>query len=155
MTNPRWTHCPPGSNWGDFGPDQLGRINLVTPEKRARVSRRRARGLLSVSACRSTIPAAMRRSAPLSAAVAADPARRGGPTSTTRSRERPPTTIWRSLPVQHSRQWDSPAAGPSAIVLRKSALMGGSSPRVTKGHRRRRAARPSRWVDRYVSEVLK
>ena len=31
---PRWTHRPPGSNWGDFGPDdQNGRLNLITPEK--------------------------------------------------------------------------------------------------------------------------
>ncbi len=30
----RWSHRPEGSNWGDFGPDdQLGRINLLTPEK--------------------------------------------------------------------------------------------------------------------------
>ncbi|HBV54858.1 MAG TPA: cyclase [Rhodobacteraceae bacterium] len=30
----RWTHRPDGSNWGDFGPDdQLGRLNLITPEK--------------------------------------------------------------------------------------------------------------------------
>jgi kynurenine formamidase len=30
----RWKQRPPGSNWGDFGPDdQLGRINLLTPEK--------------------------------------------------------------------------------------------------------------------------
>jgi kynurenine formamidase len=35
MTNPRWKHRPEGSNWGDFGPDdQLGRLNLITPEKR-------------------------------------------------------------------------------------------------------------------------
>ncbi|WP_319825587.1 cyclase family protein [Thalassovita sp.] len=34
MTNPRWTHRPEGSTWGDFGPDdQLGRLNLITPEK--------------------------------------------------------------------------------------------------------------------------
>lgn len=33
-TTPRWTHRPPGSNWGDFGPDdQCGRMNLVTAEK--------------------------------------------------------------------------------------------------------------------------
>ena len=33
-SNPRWTHRPPGSTWGDFGPDdQLGRLNLITPEK--------------------------------------------------------------------------------------------------------------------------
>ncbi len=32
--NPRWTHRPQDSTWGDFGPDdQLGRLNLVTPEK--------------------------------------------------------------------------------------------------------------------------
>ena len=31
---PRWKQRPPGSNWGDFGPDdQCGRINLLTPEK--------------------------------------------------------------------------------------------------------------------------
>ena len=30
----RWKHRPPGSNWGDFGPDdECGRINLLTPEK--------------------------------------------------------------------------------------------------------------------------
>ncbi len=33
-TNPRWQHRPAGSTWGDFGPhDQLGRLNLLTPEK--------------------------------------------------------------------------------------------------------------------------
>lgn len=32
--NPRWKQRPPGSNWGDFGPDdQYGRMNLLTPEK--------------------------------------------------------------------------------------------------------------------------
>ena len=32
---PRWTQRPPGSNWGDFGPDdQRGRMNLLTPERR-------------------------------------------------------------------------------------------------------------------------
>lgn len=31
---PRWKHRPPGSDWGDFGPDdQNGRLNLITPEK--------------------------------------------------------------------------------------------------------------------------
>ncbi len=34
MENPRWTHRPDGSNWGDFGPDdQLGRLNLIPPYK--------------------------------------------------------------------------------------------------------------------------
>ncbi len=33
-TNARWTQRPPGSNWGDFGPDdECGRLNLVTPAK--------------------------------------------------------------------------------------------------------------------------
>ncbi len=32
--NPRWSRRPEGSTWGDWGPDdQLGRLNLVTPEK--------------------------------------------------------------------------------------------------------------------------
>ncbi|AVS66104.1 cyclase [Paracidovorax avenae] len=32
--NPRWKQRPPGSTWGDFGPDdQLGRLNLLTPDK--------------------------------------------------------------------------------------------------------------------------
>jgi hypothetical protein len=30
----RWIQRPPGSNWGDFGDDdELGRINLLTPER--------------------------------------------------------------------------------------------------------------------------
>ena len=30
----RWKQRPPGSNWGDFGPDdQLGRLNLLTPQQ--------------------------------------------------------------------------------------------------------------------------
>ena len=32
--NPRWTRRPDGSTWGDWGPDdQLGRLNLLTPER--------------------------------------------------------------------------------------------------------------------------
>nr|WP_238858201.1 cyclase family protein [Faunimonas pinastri] len=32
---PRWKNRPEGSNWGDFGPeDQIGRLNLLTPERR-------------------------------------------------------------------------------------------------------------------------
>ncbi|OCC25023.1 cyclase [Croceicoccus estronivorus] len=31
----RWKQRPEGSNWGDFGPDdQIGRMNLLTPERR-------------------------------------------------------------------------------------------------------------------------
>ena len=37
MTTPRWKHRPEGSTWGDWGPDdQLGRLNLLTPDKAAR-----------------------------------------------------------------------------------------------------------------------
>ena len=33
-TAARWRQTPPGSTWGDFRPDdQLGRLNLLTPEK--------------------------------------------------------------------------------------------------------------------------
>lgn len=32
---PRWNRRPEGSNWGEFGDDdQLGRLNLITPERR-------------------------------------------------------------------------------------------------------------------------
>jgi kynurenine formamidase len=32
--NPRWKRRPPGSTWGDFGPDdQRGRLNLITRQK--------------------------------------------------------------------------------------------------------------------------
>jgi kynurenine formamidase len=35
MMNNRWKNRPQGSTWGDFGPDdQVGRINLLTPERR-------------------------------------------------------------------------------------------------------------------------
>ena len=38
-TNPRWTNRPEGSTWGDWGPDdQLGRLNLLTPERRRRAA---------------------------------------------------------------------------------------------------------------------
>lgn len=34
LTNPRWKNRPEGSNWGEWGPDdQLGRLNLLTPEQ--------------------------------------------------------------------------------------------------------------------------
>jgi hypothetical protein len=33
-SSPRWVRRPPGSTWGDWGPDdQLGRLNLLTPDK--------------------------------------------------------------------------------------------------------------------------
>jgi Putative cyclase len=46
MSNPRWKQRPPGSNWGDFGPDdQVGRMNLLTPEVRLKAFREVEHGL--------------------------------------------------------------------------------------------------------------
>ena len=43
---PRWTHRPDGSTWGDFGPDdQLGRLNLITPERVRAAAREIREGL--------------------------------------------------------------------------------------------------------------
>ncbi|WP_326535690.1 cyclase family protein [Pseudorhodoferax sp.] len=43
---PRWQQRPEGSNWGDFGADdQLGRMNLVTPECVRRAAREVREGL--------------------------------------------------------------------------------------------------------------
>ena len=40
MEQARWANRPEGSNWGDFGPgDQIGRMNLVTPERRRNAAR--------------------------------------------------------------------------------------------------------------------
>ena len=37
--NPRWRQRPEGSTWGDFGPDdQIGRLNLLTPERSSKAS---------------------------------------------------------------------------------------------------------------------
>ena len=42
----RWTNRPKGSNWGDFGPDdELGRINLLTPERVREAAREIREGL--------------------------------------------------------------------------------------------------------------
>ncbi|OZI71947.1 cyclase family protein [Bordetella genomosp. 12] len=36
----RWKNRPPGSNWGDYGPDdQLGRLNLITEEQVLKAAR--------------------------------------------------------------------------------------------------------------------
>lgn len=44
--NPRWTVRPEGSNWGDFGPDdQIGRLNLITPQVRKAAAREVREGL--------------------------------------------------------------------------------------------------------------
>lgn len=44
---PRWTRRPDGSNWGEYGADdQIGRMNLLTPEKRLEGLREAQRGLV-------------------------------------------------------------------------------------------------------------
>lgn len=46
MCNRRWTVRPEGSNWGDFGPDdQIGRLNLITPERRRKAASEVKEGL--------------------------------------------------------------------------------------------------------------
>jgi hypothetical protein len=46
MTERRWKVRPDGSNWGDFGPDdQLGRLNLITPERRRKAAEEVREGL--------------------------------------------------------------------------------------------------------------
>ena len=54
----RWTQRPEGSTWGDFGDDdELGRINLLTPEKVLEGVREvRARHHLLPEPARSTSP---------------------------------------------------------------------------------------------------
>ena len=42
----RWTKRPEGANWGDFGPDdEIGRLNLITPEHRIKAAREVREGL--------------------------------------------------------------------------------------------------------------
>ncbi len=42
----RWAQRPDHSNWGDFGPDdQIGRLNLITPERRLAAMREVTEGL--------------------------------------------------------------------------------------------------------------
>lgn len=46
MDNPRWKIRPEGSNWGDFGlDDQIGRMNLLTPQARRRAIREVEHGI--------------------------------------------------------------------------------------------------------------
>lgn len=45
-TSGRWKNRPPGSNWGEFGPDdELGRLNLITPKKVLEAAREVREGL--------------------------------------------------------------------------------------------------------------
>jgi kynurenine formamidase len=46
LQNQRWKQRPAGSNWGEFGPDdQIGRMNLLTPERRLKAIREVEHGI--------------------------------------------------------------------------------------------------------------
>ncbi len=46
MASPRWKTRPPGSNWGDYGEDdQLGRLNLLNPDRVRRAAAEIREGL--------------------------------------------------------------------------------------------------------------
>jgi hypothetical protein len=46
MVRKQWVNRPPGSNWGEFGPDdQLGRLNLIGPEQRRAAVREVEQGI--------------------------------------------------------------------------------------------------------------
>jgi len=60
MDNPRWKQRPEGSNWGDFGPDdQIGRMNLLTPQARLRAIREVQHGLVLLTAPPLWLPGAV------------------------------------------------------------------------------------------------
>ena len=113
-SNPRWKKKPPGSTWGDFGPDdQLGRLNLVTPQKVMQGIAEVQRGGASASRCRSIIPAAAvlnpRRNPPV-----LSPTQRGGKPNMTYPLARDDPKLVDIvcddvvlLTLQYSTQWDS------------------------------------------------
>lgn len=105
----RWTRRPEGSNWGDFGDDdQIGRMNLLTPERRLAAMAEVREGIaftLSLPLNVPTVPLApFRRPPVLSAAYdedgdvynRPDP---GGAELTCDDKV--------TLYTQHSTQWDS------------------------------------------------
>ncbi|OCC23608.1 hypothetical protein MB02_10585 [Croceicoccus estronivorus] len=106
---PRWVNRPEGSNWGDFGEDdQLGRMNLLTPERR-RVALAEAReGItftLSLPLNLPTIPLSPSRQPPSLYAAQDEQGSvfnrvdEGGEELTCDDRV--------TLHTQHSTQWDS------------------------------------------------
>lgn len=107
---PRWINRPEGSNWGDFGPDdQIGRMNLLTPERRLAAMAEVREGIaftLSLPLNVPTIPMAPFRHPPVLAAATdaegdvynrLDPC--GGQETTCDDKV--------ILYTQHSTQWDS------------------------------------------------
>lgn len=106
---PRWVNRPEGSNWGDFGPDdQIGRMNLLTPERRLAAIAEAREGIaftLSLPLNIPTVPLAPFRQPPVLSAARAgaddvynlrDP---GGDETTCDDKV--------VLYTQHSTQWDA------------------------------------------------
>lgn len=106
---PRWINRPDGSNWGDFGEDdQIGRMNLLTPERRLAAMAEVREGIaftLSLPLDVPTVPLASSRRPPVLCAAEddegvvynrCDP---GGAEVTCDDRV--------TLHTQHSTQWDS------------------------------------------------
>ncbi|MCP1471706.1 kynurenine formamidase [Sphingobium sp. OAS761] len=106
---PRWINRPEGSNWGDFGEhDQIGRMNLLTPERRRAAVAEVRDGIaftLSLPLDIPTIPLAPSRRPPRLSAAAdeeGDVYNRqdaGGEELTCDDKV--------TLHTQHSTQWDS------------------------------------------------
>jgi hypothetical protein len=172
-SNPRWKQRPPGSNWGDFGPDdQHGRLNLITPEK---VSQGVAEVHEGVTFCLSLpldLPGRQRAESAAPPAGAAADVRNGKPNMNYRlvhRSSRCTDVISDDLVVMHlqySTQWDSfahvgrvrrrrrrhrPRRSTTTAIAPAPHLIGPSDPAATrvcrsKRGRRRHVARGARWA---------
>jgi len=106
---PRWSNRPEGSNWGDFGPDdQIGRMNLLTPERRLAAIAEVREGIvftLSLPLDIPSVPLAPFRRPPVLNATRDE----GGDVYNRRDPGGDETTCDDrvTLYTQHSTQWDS------------------------------------------------